>query len=327
MHLNPNPKPSQKLPKSDTPPPLFIERGGELAARPPFLQENTHLRCFVLEANREKLQVMCDHVFNEPTGGAVTFRPFSNIILLTFAQIDRIYSLYGNDAGRGAMPEIDVAFWIPLLSEREGRLHLSWYNPYIFVDNPFAMATGREVYGFPKTIAQFQIPENHASPDAYWVETQAIDRFQADATSRLMRVLEVVRTGGRKQRLSQPGEAVQSIISLLIGEHETLATRLSLGRQNLQNLIQTQEVKMVFLRQFRDVQNPTVAAYQEVIEASSRVARIQKGGFLPGSYELHLPLNASFPIAETLGLDSERNPVKGAYWMDFDFFLDGGKTI
>jgi len=341
MYSNPSSKNPRNLPKSDTHPPSFIERGGELVARPPFLQENTHLRCFVLEAKREKLQAMCDHVFNEPTGGALTFRPFSNIILLTFAQIDRIYSLYLNDAERGAMPEIDVAFWIPLLSkrentlskrggtlsEREGQLHLSWYNPYIFVDNPFAMATGREMYGFSKTIAQFQIPEKHAAPDAYWVETQAMDRFQADAKSRLMRVVEVVRTSGRKRRLAQPGEAVQSIISLLIGEHETLATRLSLGRQHLQNLIQAQEVQMVFLRQLRDVQNPTVAAYQEVIEASSRVARIQQGGFLPGSYELRLPLNASFPIAETLGLDSESNPIKGAYWMDFDFFLDGGKTI
>jgi hypothetical protein len=42
---------------------------------------------------------------------------------------------------------------------------------------------------------------------------------------------------------------------------------------------------------------------------------------------MRLSSNASFPIAEELGLNPDRNPVKGAYWMDFDFFLDVGKTL
>ena len=323
MHPNPNPKTSPKLPKSEYP---FIERGGELVARPPFLQENAHLRCFVLEAQREKLQTACDQAFNEPSGGAITFRPFSNIILLTFTKIDRIYSLHGTDAERGGMPEIDVAIWMPILSDRNGKLHLSWYNPYIFVNNPFAMATGREVYGFPKTIAQFQIPELKSSPEPYWVETLAMERFQADSLSQHMRVLEVIRTE-HTQNAPQQIEAVQSLISMLTGENENVSTRLSLGWQNLQSIVQTQEIQMAFLRQLRDIHQPTVAAYQEIIEAPSRVARFHQGGVLSGVFEVRLPRNASYPIAESLGLDTERNPVKGAYWMDFDFFLDVGKTL
>jgi len=314
-------------PQASTPP-LFVDRGGELVARPPFLQENTHLRCFFLEAKRGKLQSVCDQVFNQPTRGALNFRPLSNAILLTFAKIDRIYSMYGSDSERGAMPEIDVAFWLPLLSEREGKIHLSWYMPYIFVDNPFAMATGREVYGFSKTIAQFQIPEKFSSTDSYWVETLAMERFQADSRSKPMRVLEVVQTGnGRRRNAAQPLDTVRSLYTMLAGEKENLSTQFTLGWHHFQNIVKTQEVQMVFLRQLRDIRNPAVASYQEIIEAPSRVARVHQGGFLPGSFELRLTTNASFPIAEELGLDPERNPVKGACWMDFDFFLDVGQTL
>jgi hypothetical protein len=328
--MNPNPKIPKRLPKSEN---KFIERGGELVARQPFLQENTHLRCFILEAKREKLQAVCDQVFNELTGGEVMFRPFANNILLTFAKIEQIYSLYGKDAERGGMPEIDVAIWMPLLSqresarsEREGELHLSWYNPYIFVDNPFAMATGREVYGFPKTIAQFQIPGQRSSTDPYWVKTQAMERFQADSLSQPMRVIEVIRTR-HVQHPARTLAPLRSLLSTLTGENEKFSTRFSLGWQNLRKIIKTREIQTVFLRQLRDIQNPARAAYQEIIEAPFKVARLHRGGGLDGVFEVRFPPNASYPIAEELGLESERNPVKGAFWMDFDFFLDVGKTL
>jgi len=189
------------------------------------------------------------------------------------------------------------------------------------------MATGREGYGFPKTIARFRIPEKMSSLDTYWVETLALERFQTDSISQPMRILEVTRTEGFKRNPTQPLETLQWLFTLLLGEGENLSTRFSLGWQHIQNMVKNQEVQTVVLRQLRDVQNPTVAAYQEIIEASSRIARIHRSGFLPGSFELSLPSNASFPIAEDLGLDPARNPVKGAYWMDFDFFLDVGKTL
>lgn len=314
--------PSQLHPSSSP----FIERGGELVARPPFLQENTHLRCFFLEAKQEKLQAMCDQVFNTPSGGIFSFRPFSNIVLLTFAKIDLIYSLHGNDAERGGMPEIDVAIWVPLLFEHEGTLHLAWYNPYIFVDNPFAMATGREGYGFPKTIAQFQIPGQLSSTSPYWVKTLAMERFKADSISQPMQVVEVIRTRHAQPPLQQLA-TIQSLITMLTGENESLPTRVALGWQNLQNMIATREIQMVYLRQLRDIQTPTVAAYQEIIKAPTRVARVHRVGVLDGVFEVRFPPNASFPIAEDLGLSPAQNPVKGAYWMDFDFYLDVGKTL
>lgn len=265
-------------------------------------------------------------MFNAPSGGIFSFRPFSNIVLLTFAKIDTIYSLHGHDAERGGMPEIDVAFWVPMLYEHEGSLHLAWYNPYIFVDNPYAMATGREGFGFPKTLAQFQIPGQKTSTDPYWVKTLAMERFRTDSISQEMRVVEVIRTRHAQAPLQQLA-TVQSLIAMLTGENENLSTRVVVGLQNLQKMIATREIQMVFLRQLRDIHDPTVAAYQEIIKAPTRVARLHRVGVLDGVFEVRLPVNASFPIADDLGLDTDRNPVKGAYWMDFDFFLDVGKTL
>ena len=43
---------------------------------------------------------------------------------LTFAEIENIHSCHANDAEIGTMFEIDVAFWIPLLSERNGKAEM-----------------------------------------------------------------------------------------------------------------------------------------------------------------------------------------------------------
>ncbi len=304
--------------------PPYVERGGDLVARQPFMHENAHLRCFFLEAAADKLQALCDRVFNVPSGGALEFRPLGNTILLTFAQIGRIYSTDEDQRQLGTMSEIDVAFWLPLLSWRAGKPFLSWYIVYIFVDNPFAMATGREVYGFPKTLAQFQIPQETASRQPYWVETMAMERFHPESRIRSQRIFEVVpgdpgQNGAGPESLAAAGR----LWPVLPGQGERLSTRLALGWRQLRK----RETPILFLRQLRDIEEPTRAAYLEVIEAPARVTRLRRGGSLPGSFEVRFAANATFPIAEELGLRPEGHPVRGALWVEFDFLMDAGKTL
>jgi hypothetical protein len=304
--------------------PAYIERGGDLVARPPFMHENAHLRSFFLEADAERLQGLCDRVFNGPSGGALHFRPLGNMVLLTFAQIGRIYSTDEAQRQFGMMSEIDIAFWIPMLSQRDGETHLSWYIPYIFVDNPFAMATGREVYGFPKTVAQFQIPEKTTSREAYWVEAMALERFQPEARIEWQRIFEVVpveegKNGSRPGALSEAGR----LWPALLGGGDSLPARLALSWRHLRK----REVPILFLRQLRDIEEPTRAAYLEVIEAPARLTRFHRGGLLPAPFEVRFTANATFPIAEELGLRPAGHPVRSALWMAFDFLMDRGKTL
>ena len=305
----------------------YIERGGDMVAQHPFMLEKAHMRCFFLDADANKLQALCDRLFNEPTNNAFEFRPLSNTVILAFAQIERAYSAYQPQLG--SMPEIDVAFWLPLLSQRDGKLHLSWYMAYVFVDNPFAMASGREIYGFPKTTAQFQIPDNVDSGQSHWIQTLAMERFGVEERIRPLRLFEVNRqaSSAEKQKDIRPREMVRHVFANLMGGQETFSTRLQLGWRYFRNLAEKQHTPMVFLRQLRDIQDPTCAAYQEIIEAPAVVKRYHRGGFLPGSYEVNFMPNASFPIVEELGLCASSNPVRAAFWVEFDFLMDVGRPL
>lgn len=306
--------------------PEYIRRSGDLVARQPFLHQGTFLRTFVLEADLEKLQALCDRVFNRPSGGTLNYRPLTNSILLTFAEIRDISSTYEEDGNFGSMSEIDVAFWIPLLSERGGRPHVSWYIPYIFVDNPYAMATGRELYGFPKTIGRFQIPQEIDGPDSYWVETMSMERFAAGSRVHPMRIFEVRRTADKR---GAPGRLARaaSLLPILLGDDPAPGARLALSWNTLRNALRDRSVQMLFLRQLRDVRDPARAAYQEVIEAPAQVTRARRGGLIPGQFELHLAPNAAFPIAEELGLCADGHPVRAAVWVDFDFLVGFGVPL
>ena len=307
--------------------PAYIERGGNLVAYQPFMQEQTHMRCFFLKGDRAKLQELCDQVFNRPSNGTLNFQPLGSTVLLSFAQIESIYSIHEDSPHPGSMSEIDVAFWVPMISQRDDGLHLSWYVAYIFVDNPLAMATGREVYGFPKTIAQFQIPAEIDSGQSYWVETAALKRFQPPERMTTERIFEVVPRQNGKARAFQTLEDMRHFLPMMMGEDKGLKTQMSLGWHHFQNMVSSRKSDVLFLRQLRDIQNPAVAAYQEVLEAPARVTDFHRGGWLPGSYEVNFQSNDTFPVAEELGLEMHGHPVQAAFWAEFDFVMDLGKTL
>jgi hypothetical protein len=307
----------------------YIERGGDLVAYQPFMQEQTHMRCFFLKGDRDKLQDLCDRVFNRPSGYALNFQPLGSTVLLSFAQIESIYSVNEDSPHLGSMSEIDVAFWIPMLSQRDSGLHLSWYVAYIFVDNPLAMATGREVYGFPKTIAQFQIPKEMNSPESYWVETAALKKFHSQSRMTNERIFEVVPRLNSQQK-GKPFQSLNDLrllLPMLTGGGKGLQSQITMSWYHFRNIAASRKSDILFLRQLRDIRNPAVAAYQEVIEAPARVTDFHRGGWLPGSFDVHLQSNATFPIAEELGLDMGGHPVQAAFWVEFDFLMDVGQTL
>src|SRR5579883_2107231 len=103
-----------------SPGPEYVEHGGELTHRHPFAFTGARLRGFLLAGSQEQLQALCDRHFNAPSGGATDFRPLSRLVLLTYATLPRIASLDERDRRFGWSEEVDVAFWVPLLSTRHG---------------------------------------------------------------------------------------------------------------------------------------------------------------------------------------------------------------
>ena len=77
-------------------------------------------------------------------------------MILSFGTIAGLRSLHPDHAGRGSASEPEAAIWVPTIAQRyDGRRyvdeHLAIFMPYLWVDDPIAFASGREVYGFAKT--------------------------------------------------------------------------------------------------------------------------------------------------------------------------------
>ena len=137
--------------------PEYVEYGALATAPGPLACERAQLYCFFVESDTVRVQELCDRVFKEPTGGALRYR-VSRLapVILTFGTIAGLRSLHPAHSGRGTASEPEAAIWITTFAQRleHGRYvddHLAIFMPYIWVDDPIAFASGREVYGYPKT--------------------------------------------------------------------------------------------------------------------------------------------------------------------------------
>jgi Acetoacetate decarboxylase (ADC) len=322
------------MPPADQP--SFVPRGGEQVFCQPLELRQVRFTSFLFHADTAALQAVCDRYLNGPSGGTLHYRPLLPRVVLGVADIGRVYPIDSPDERKGWVSEIDVAFWMPVarytkvlgVSFTE---QVAWFLPYVFVDNAWAVAAGREVYGFPKEMASFQVPRAATDPAVITVDALALERFDPDAQARVQRLLELRRTddptlGEPHHTWDQVEEAFEDFLHVLLGNGGVSLPGFGLLVQAFQFIAQ-REVPLLFLRQFRDVADGRRACYQAVIEALTRVLHFRKAGKLPGEYRLTLQALDSHPIARELGLSAQGQDALGAWYVDFDFILENGREL
>lgn len=295
--------------------PRYVERGGEQTYAAPFLQTQTRLRAWPLAADPVALQRVVDRYLNAPAGGALSFRPMLSTVLLAHAPIGATRSLTEPDAGYGWTSETDLAFWMLVGRGREadGRWtleQLAWFLPYVWVNVPQTMATGREVYGYPKQFAAMETAESTGDPSlVVRASTTVLPTHGPDTELTQRPVLQIRATGA-----SAPARAAVAFEDVAQALAHLGATAIAhpgldvdIGAALLRDLLR-REVPMVFLKQFRDVVDPTAACYQAVLESPARVESVQKAWPLLDPVEVTVWEHASHPIATELGLGT---PVDG----------------
>jgi uncharacterized protein with NAD-binding domain and iron-sulfur cluster len=314
----------------------YIDRGGDIVLRAPYAQNNTRLYGFVLPAEAERLQALCDKYLNI---GKTRYRPLGPFVVLGCADIQEIRSLYAEDTGKGFMPERDVAFWVPVLGESTDpsapvAQHLAWFLPYIFVDSAPPMAVGREVYGFPKLAGRIDFGELEGRASLVTVDAVAIDHYAPKSRAKEHRILEVRRkVDVDRGPLSLLWNAFDGAVSgMWQGAFDAVQqvaadSALDLMTAVARRASAAQPVRMVFLKQFRDVGDPRRACYQAIVSADAKTTAYRGGGPLDGPFEVQITRLDSHPIVEELGLAGERIEPIFAAWVDFDFDVDVGEIM
>ncbi len=313
--------------------PFYLEHGGDIVIQQPLLLHGVTMHAFFLEADRLRLAALADRFLNGPAGGAVSYVPAASFVVLVCADIARGQARYEPDRGKGWMSERDVAFWVPLWAGRHvGPLfvpeRLVYFLPYVFVDNGAAVATGREIFGFPKELGDLRFAGDPGA-DGFSVDTLVIREYGFESRGEIARLLEITPLADSP---AEPGwEDVTAGFSALQDRFADLLVKgafMPTAGALVEALRGSKDVgaRLVFLKQFRDAEDPERACYQAVIEAPAVMDTLHGGGSLP-AHRITITAADSHPIVQDLGLSGPVVQSEFAARISIDFTMESGVVM
>jgi len=316
-------------------PPPYVEFGGLDTFPGPYNCKDTELWSFMVKGDESKLQALIDKVFNEPAMGAVQFSALGPYVMLSLGDIHHVIPETPPFNTMGSVDETQVAFWVPAVQveERDGELHATrffMFTSYIWVNNPMSMATGREVYGWPKSMGEITLPDNATggqSTSDFALNSYGLN-FGPDEMPAYLPLLDMKPTGKKSSSLGKAGTSLVDMVKALYETYETatdnhLKLTWDVDLDLLDDAVTT-AVPEVYLKQFRDIENGTTAAYQAIC-ASHAVAESLTFEGLTEQYSLKLHHIDSHPVGADLGIDDQVLDI--GFKIKMDFLQDVGEIL
>jgi hypothetical protein len=320
-------------------PDYVSDRGhGEISYQVPLAIDGVTCFAFALHASHIALQALVDSQLNAAPQGAVRYEVVGHSALLTFLAAEHCTSATETV---GFLSDREAAFWL-LLIERQanGPTRLVYWIPYLLIDAMSGMVTGREVWGYRKSLGTIDLPTVPADPAQFVASTVVFNSFSS-ATRGENAALVTVRGPGPIgplepvwQDLGATFHAVEAMIKEEFSEFDMADWLNALTvAEGLARLVATRLVPVINLKQFRDVRDSTKACYQAIVECPCELVRLAGAGPLPGDFTAGILTCASHPIVADLGLGAPvvdgitELPVRFAFWVKMDFQTLAGNVI
>jgi hypothetical protein len=294
------------------PEPEYVEYGSLATVPGPLRCLGSTQWGFLAEADRDRLDALCRRVFAEPSGGEVDLRPLGSHVLITLGRIERIVSEVAPFERMGSSPEGQAAVWVPLVRNEE----LLLFTPYMWVDNPISLASGREMYGFAKAFGWLELPGSDPAPAGLDVFGMDFDRDESPSRRPLLRL----EPGKRVEPAELAWTGLLDLARHLRGAVEA-GLRLA---ESIVDDVRRNAVRQAFLYQARSPADGRRAALQQLTEVAYRVLRFS-GRPLGHEFRLTVSPLDSHPLGAELGLADQT--IRYAFRAESDFVVEPGRVL
>ena len=310
--------------------PPFVEHPGVANYPGPITLNQTKMWAFLLKADRAKMTAWCQAIFDTPSGGAVRVLPLSSYMMMTVVDIGTGRFVDAPQMGWSA--ERELTFWIPAvrIEEQNGEkvaVALAMTMPYLVLNNPVAIAAGREIFGYFKQAGQIALPGDPGHDQTLTANLFATKVFGADSEEAYQRLLTLTPTLAQPGPLSDAARTfaggAKALYHLLAADDRDWHASLGLTEDVLGDLL-NQQIPQLFLKQFRDVADGTRACYQAITEAKGQVTRFDSFPHLT-EYTMNLESLASSPVASDFGIAPQQT-VLGAEF-EYDMTIQPGTVL
>lgn len=313
--------------------PRFAQYGGwTQLPPPPSTVSDASVYAWMLPADAQALQGLLDRSLNFAAGRR-RFRPLLDVVCLSIVSSNGLAAGSPPFSAEGTMPETDIGFWIPVGCWDEGQLlpTLGWFPACLLVDNPYPTASGREIWGFPKFVAQTTVPTEPKSAGPFEAQAYVISQFGPQATPSWRNVLNI--QGAGVAFTGFDGDGFSLLKRLAASANPVLMAALEAAHAASPLLPGLNlPAPVVFLKQFHDAANSTDACYQEILKGALTVTSITGAGVLSGDWTIELAYTDSLPFVRDLGLGSPQSGVltlksQLAFWGAADFTVAFAKPF
>jgi len=290
--------------------PPYVEYGPLVTEPPPALVQGAVLYGFFVRGSDTGISNLCQRVFEDPSQGAVRCTPlWDSHMLLTFGSAA---SLRSNSSPPIVLPEKQVILQVPVGIQydssplRAVRPSLAWFAPFIWVDSAITMADGREVYGYPKGFGTVDLEPNNWK---FALETLGGDTNQTWQPHVLIKVER------HSTSLRRHSGDVEDTITRDMPDDMKKLFLASISSQWTQ----------VFLKQFRAIEDGSLACLQQITTATYDVIRTGLSLLIGDDYYLSLMALLSDKIGSEVGLSSQR--VATPFKLDLNMTMNAGQVL
>jgi uncharacterized protein with NAD-binding domain and iron-sulfur cluster len=309
--------------------PSYIYQGGSALMHAPLQLKNAEMYGFFVRGELARLQATLDGTLNQVAGRRMRFKALSPYVLLTFTRVGHADSAVAADQAKGWLEEIDIVTWIMTgAMDEEGELaHIYYYPAHIFVDDGMALINGRELFGYPKYLCEYEIPAAGAEPLRCAVAAKGFHPFSPQTKIAMHPLLEMNATcaNGDETPVESLFDLIEEAIKLFLSIPDFFNLDAA-GWDDIVSLLRHPRIDQIFLKQFPDSAG-IKAVYQAILAAPATIDKIHGGGLLAYDYECVLHAFDSFPLHETLGLRLGPQQAILPYRLHFDFTAQPGEEL